>query len=49
MAKREIDIPTDFDRALIYRVLELEDRGVKTTVNELIIKYARIGFKSEKL
>lgn len=46
---RVISIPNDFNRLLKMRVLELDEIGVKTTVSELIIKYAQIGFNVEKM
>jgi hypothetical protein len=44
---RVVEIPDDFNRMLKIRVLELEELGVKTSVPELLIKLARIGFKYE--
>jgi hypothetical protein len=46
---RLIEIPNDFNRTLKVRVLELEERGIDTTVSELIVKYAQIGYKMEEL
>ena len=54
MAKKEtvgrvVELPRDFNRALKFRKLELEERGIKSTVSELIVRYAQIGFKNEEL
>lgn len=54
MAKKEtvgrvVELPREFNRALKFRVLELEERGIKTTVSELIVRYAQLGYQIEKL
>ena len=46
---RVVELPLEFNRQLKRRVLELDKIGVKTTVSELIIKYAQIGFNAEKM
>jgi hypothetical protein len=44
---RVIELSKIFNRQLKRRVLELEDIGVETSVPELIVKYAEIGFNIE--
>lgn len=44
---RVVEIPNEFNRQLKKRVIDLEGSGIITTVSELIIKYAQIGYKEK--
>jgi hypothetical protein len=42
-----IELPDDFNRKLKIMVIALDELGVKTTRQDLIIKYAQIGYNQE--
>lgn len=46
---RVIEIPDELNLQLRKRIIELEEIGIKTSIPDLIIKYAQIGFNQEKL
>ena len=41
-------IPADFNKKLNLHLIEIRDIGVRITKAELIIKFAQIGFNTEK-
>jgi len=44
---RLVEVPDDFNLQLKKQVLEFEEQGIMTSVPELIMRYAKIGYNSE--
>lgn len=43
----QLEIPKEFSLKIARHILDLSERGVKTTKADLLIKCARIGFNEE--
>ncbi len=43
----QLEIPKEFSLRIARHILDLSEKGVKTTKADLIIKYACIGFNEE--
>lgn len=42
-----LELPKEFSLKIARHIIDLSERGVKTTKADLILKYAEIGFKEE--